>query len=75
MTKLNYYDDIARVERRELGVDMVCYTKRGGYTEIVAIGPYTDAASIFDHSANHDVARELRNALRRHARWVKGSAK
>jgi len=69
-----YYDDVSSATRTELGITMVCYVKRGGYTEIVASGQgYTDAATVFDHSAfNENTAkRELRNALRRHARLVK----
>ena len=61
------------VRRRALDVDMVCHRDARGWTEIVALGGYTDRASIFDHSA-FDVATartELRNALRRHARTVK----
>jgi hypothetical protein len=56
---------------------MICYVQPGGWTEIVATGPYTDAASVFDHSAFSEKvgAQELRKALRRHARWVKSLKK
>ena len=62
----------SKTYRTELGVDMVVY-QLSGWTEIVALGPYTDRASVFDHKT-FDTAtgkRELRNALRRHARLVK----
>lgn len=59
--------------RNELGVKMAVYKNRY-WTEIVAVdGGYTDMVSVFDHTAfSEKVAkRELRNALRRHARYVK----
>ena len=61
--------------RSELGVDMICHVDGRGWTEIVATGGYTDAASIFDHTAfsGSIVKSELRNALRRHARHVKAA--
>jgi hypothetical protein len=62
--------------RTELGVDMAVYVMRG-WTEIVAVGNYTDISTIFDHTAFSEkpAKSELRNALRRHARWVKRQAK
>jgi hypothetical protein len=64
---------MASTYRQELGVRMVLHVDPRGWTEIVALGPYTDRASIFDHTAfcEHYRASELRNALRRHARAVK----
>lgn len=72
----NYYDTLRSYRRTELGVEMVCHVKRGGYTEIVATGPYPDWCSIFDHNAFSGATqnRMLRNALRRHARAVKRGA-
>lgn len=69
----NYYDDVSGpIYRTELGVPMVCYRKHGGYTEIVAMYG-TDRPSIFDHSGYSERVgkSEFRNALRRHARWIK----
>ena len=68
----NYYDTLHTYYRNELGVNMVCHVLRGGYTQIHACGPYSDAPSVFDHSAfsGKYVKSELRNALRRHARLV-----
>lgn len=64
-----------RTERHELGVTMIVY-RYAQWSEIVATGPYTDRASIFDHAAFDDrtARRELRYALRRHARAVKAIA-
>lgn len=73
----NYWDTLHSYYRNELGVRMVCHVLRGGYTQIHACGPYSDAPSTFDHSAffsGADEKQELRNALRRHARRVKGVA-
>lgn len=68
----NSYDTLNSYYRNELGVKMVCHVKRGGWTEIVALGGYTDRPSIFDHTAfsGRNLELELRNALRRHARLV-----
>lgn len=69
-----YYDTVSTSYRTELGVRMACYVKRGGWTEIVALGGYSDMPTVFDHTAFASDAvgrQELRNALRRHARWVK----
>lgn len=61
-----------RIERHELGVTMIVY-RYAQWSEIVATGPYTDRASIFDHTGFDDrtARQELRYALRRHARAVK----
>ena len=58
--------------RHELGVTMIVY-RLPGWSEIVATGGYTDRASVFDHTTFSEPwrSRELRNALRRHARAVK----
>ena len=58
------------------GVEMLVH-RRAGWTEIVATnGPWTDAPAIFDHTAfaPADARRELRNAMRRHARYVVSDA-
>lgn len=58
--------------RRALGVDMIVH-RYAQWSEIVATGPYTDRALIFDHTAFDDrtARQELRYALRRHARAVR----
>lgn len=76
-----YYDTVKTTYRKESGVMFACHVKRGGYTELVAVGRYddpgvvtmggfTDAPVVFDHSAfDERTARsELRNAMRRRAR-------
>lgn len=72
-----YYTTVRSFHRREFGVDLVCHVKQGGYTEIVALGPFTDRASVYDNDAFGDGPtgrREFRNQLRRHARAVKRMA-
>lgn len=67
------FDDVKSFRRRELGVDMICHVKRGGWIEIVATstprGRLTDAPSVYD-SGGGLYMRDFRNALRRHARWI-----
>jgi hypothetical protein len=68
-----YYDTLRSYYRTELGVRMVLHVKRGGYTEIVATGGYSDAATVWDHTvyaSDRERERDLRNWLRRHARWA-----
>ena len=69
----HYYDTVKSFTRQELGVKLFCHIKRGGYTEIQAGSPYSDAPSVFDNSAfeGKTLRSEFRNALRRHARKVK----
>lgn len=71
----NATDVVAVSYRTEFGVRLASYRKRGGWTEIVSLSEGTDAATVFDHSAFDEATgrRELRNALRRHARWIKGA--
>lgn len=65
-----YYDDLRAYERTELGVRFYCYVKRGGWTETIAVTG--NSSEIFDHSAFSSIGqeRELRNHLRRQARYV-----
>lgn len=67
------WSTVRTYERTEFGVRMHCHVMKGGWTEIVATGGYTDRPSIFDHTAfsGRDAELELRKALRRHARLVK----
>lgn len=63
--------------RVEHGVRMAVHVEPGGYMLISATGPYTDAYSVHDDATLVPAARasELRNALRRHARYVLADAR
>lgn len=73
MAEPKYYDTVRTYYRTELGVRMACYVKRGGYTEIVALGGYSDASTVWDHTCfatERETERDRRNVLRQHARWA-----